>query len=117
MKDKEKVQLGEEAVYSLKQISKPQALLLGLQHTRHVWRNCISTLNHKLNISTALLMAGWELFIFSLVEKFYFLGSSFAFISGYAAVAPLLMAKQISRFGQGRRRHHYPGAIYCFFIY
>lgn len=97
MKDKEKVQLGEEAVYSLKQISKPQALLLGLQHTFAMFgATVLVPLITGLNISTALLMAGLGTLLFHLLtggKVPIFLGSSFAFISGYAAVAPVVDGK------------------------
>ena len=94
MNTKNKARLGEEAIFSLKQISKPQALLLGLQHTFAMFgATVLVPLITGLQISTSLLMAGLGTLIFHLITGGsvpIFLGSSFAFLGGYAAVAPVV---------------------------
>lgn len=94
MNRKNKARLGEEAIFSLKQISKPQALLLGLQHTFAMFgATVLVPLITGLQISTSLLMAGLGTLIFHLITGGtvpIFLGSSFAFLGGYAAVAPVV---------------------------
>ena len=92
MNSDKNTRLGEEAIYSLKQISKPQALLLGLQHTFAMFgATVLVPLITGLPISTSLLMAGLGTLLFHLITGGtvpIFLGSSFAFLGGYAAVAP-----------------------------
>lgn len=97
MKAENRVRLGEEPIYSLKEISKAQALLLGLQHTFAMFgATVLVPLITGLQISTALLMAGLGTLLFHLITGFkvpVFLGSSFAFLGGYAAVAPMVDGK------------------------
>lgn len=93
MKEQKRVRLGEEAIYSMNQISKPQAVILGLQHTFAMFgATVLVPILTGLPISTALLMAGIGTLLFHVITGFkvpVFLGSSFAFIAGYNTVAPL----------------------------
>ena len=71
----------------------PKTILLGLQHTFAMFgATVLVPLLTGLSISTTLLMAGLGTLLFHLLTKGKvpaFLGSSFAFLGGYAAVAPL----------------------------
>lgn len=97
MKKKDKSRksvLGEEGVYDARVLGKPKMLVLGFQHTFAMFgATVLVPLLTGLNMQTTLLMAGLGTLFFHLVTKFKvpaFLGSSFAFLGGYAAVAPLL---------------------------
>lgn len=72
----------------------PKTILLGMQHTFAMFgATVLVPLLTGLSISTTLLMAGLGTLLFHLLTKGKvpaFLGSSFAFLGGYAAVAPLL---------------------------
>ncbi len=69
-------------------------LILGFQHTFAMFgATVLVPLLTGLNVSTTLLMAGLGTLLFHLLTKGKvpaFLGSSFAFLGGYAAVAPML---------------------------
>lgn len=71
----------------------PKTILLGLQHTFAMFgATVLVPLLTGLNISTTLLMTGLGTLLFHIITKGKvpaFLGSSFAFLGGYAAVAPL----------------------------
>ncbi len=82
-----------EAIYDVKQLGIPKTLLLGLQHTFAMFgATVLVPILTGLSVSTTLLMAGLGTLLFHLITKGKvpaFLGSSFAFLGGYAAVAPL----------------------------
>lgn len=82
-----------EAIYDVKQLGVPKTLLLGLQHTFAMFgATVLVPILTGLSISTTLLMAGIGTLLFHFITKGKvpaFLGSSFAFLGGYAAVAPL----------------------------
>ncbi|MBQ1275034.1 MAG: uracil-xanthine permease [Cellulosilyticum sp.] len=69
-------------------------ILLGMQHTFAMFgATVLVPLLTGLNVSTTLLMAGLGTLLFHFITKGKvpaFLGSSFAFLGGYAAVAPLI---------------------------
>ena len=83
-----------EAIYDAKQLGKGQVLILGLQHMFAMFGATILVpLLTGLSISTTLLFAGVGTLLFHVVTKGKvpaFLGSSFAFLGGYATIAPLL---------------------------
>ena len=92
-KEKEKIVLGAEGVYDARKLGVPKMLVLGFQHTFAMFGATVlvPTLT-GINVSTALLFAGLGTLLFHLITKGKvpaFLGSSFAFLGGYAAVAPL----------------------------
>lgn len=82
-----------EGIYDARQLGVPKTLLLGLQHTFAMFgATVLVPLLTGLSVSTTLLMAGLGTLLFHLLTKGKvpaFLGSSFAFLGGYAAVAPL----------------------------
>lgn len=85
------------AIYSVKGLPLSKTLLLGLQHTFAMFgATVLVPLLTGLNIQMTLLMAGLGTLLFHLVtggKVPAFLGSSFAFLGGYAAVAPLTEGK------------------------
>lgn len=86
-----------KAVYDVRELGTVKMLLLGLQHMFAMFGATIMVpLLTGLNVSTTLLMAGVGTLLFHLITKGKvpaFLGSSFAFIGGYAAVAPMIDGK------------------------
>ncbi|MEA4815771.1 MAG: uracil-xanthine permease family protein [Lachnospiraceae bacterium] len=90
----EKRKFGEDAIYDAKTLGIPKMLLLGLQHVFAMFgATVLVPLITGLNVSTTLLMAGLGTLLFHFITKGKvpaFLGSSFAFLGGFAAVAPML---------------------------
>lgn len=82
------------AVYSVKDMNIGKVILLGMQHTFAMFgATVLVPLLTGLSVSTTLLMAGLGTLLFHAITKRKvpaFLGSSFAFLGGYAAVAPLI---------------------------
>lgn len=82
-----------QGIYDARQLGWPKTILLGMQHTFAMFgATVLVPLLTGLSISTTLLMAGLGTLLFHLLTKGKvpaFLGSSFAFLGGYAAVAPL----------------------------
>lgn len=91
---KEKVQIGQEGLFDARQLGVPKMLLLGLQHTFAMFgATVLVPIITGLDVSTTLLVAGLGTLLFHLIAKGRvpaFLGSSFAFLGGFAAVAPRL---------------------------
>ena len=89
--------LNDEAVYDATTLGYPKMLILGLQHTFAMFgATVLVPLLTGLDVSTTLLFAGLGTLLFHVVTKGKvpaFLGSSFAFLGGYAAVAPLIDGK------------------------
>ncbi|MBQ3090426.1 MAG: uracil-xanthine permease [Oscillospiraceae bacterium] len=81
-------------IYDARQLGTGKMFLLGLQHTFAMFgATVLVPLLTGLSVSTTLLMAGLGTLIFHFMTKGQipaFLGSSFAFLGGYAAVAPLV---------------------------
>lgn len=97
MSDKQKnpqQTLGENGIYDAKSLGAPKVLLLGVQHMFAMFGATILVpILTGLDVSTTLLFAGLGTLLFHLITKGKvpaFLGSSFAFLGGYAAVAPKL---------------------------
>ncbi len=82
------------AIYHARELGTVKMLLLGMQHTFAMFgATVLVPLLTGLNVSTTLLMAGLGTLLFHLITKGKvpaFLGSSFAFLGGYAAVAPMI---------------------------
>lgn len=91
---KQKIAIGEEGIYDARKLGIPKTVLLGLQHTFAMFgATVLVPILTGLSISTTLLMAGLGTLLFHIITKGKvpaFLGSSFAFLGGYAAVAPFL---------------------------
>ena len=82
------------AVYEVKTLGTPKTLVLGLQHLFAMFgATVLVPALTGLNVSTTLLFAGLGTLLFHLItgrKVPAFLGSSFAFLGGYAAIAPML---------------------------
>lgn len=92
----EKTKLGENGIYDAKTLGTPKVILLGLQHMFAMFGATILVpMLTGLDVSTTLLFAGLGTLLFHLITKGKvpaFLGSSFAFLGGYAAIAPMTNA-------------------------
>jgi len=86
--------VGESGIYDARTLGTPKMLLLGLQHMFAMFGATILVpMLTGLDVSTTLLFAGLGTLLFHLITKWKvpaFLGSSFAFLGGYAAVAPMI---------------------------
>lgn len=84
----------KDAIYDVKELDKGKVLMLGLQHMFAMFgATVLVPLLTGLDVSTTLLFAGLGTLLFHAISKGKipaFLGSSFAFLGGYGAVAPLL---------------------------
>ena len=87
-----KITLGENGIYDARVLGTPKMLLLGLQHMFAMFGATILVpMLTGLDVSTTLLFAGLGTLLFHLICKGKvpaFLGSSFAFLGGYFAIAP-----------------------------
>ncbi|SES77268.1 uracil-xanthine permease family protein [[Clostridium] polysaccharolyticum] len=81
-------------IYDVLQLGWPKALVLGLQHAFAMFGATVMVpMITGLSVTTTLFMAGLGTLLFHFLTKRKvpaFLGSSFAFIGGYTAVAPKL---------------------------
>ncbi len=93
-----KKELGQEAIYDARELGVPRMLVLGLQHLFAMFGATVLVpilvqgYGLPLSIQTTLLFAGLGTLLFHLCTKFKvpaFLGSSFAYLGGFAAVANL----------------------------
>ena len=82
-----------EAIYDAKTLGAGKTLILGLQHLFAMFgATVLVPVITGLDVSTTLLFAGLGTLLFHLVTGMKvpaFLGSSFAFLGGYAAIAPV----------------------------
>ena len=86
--------IGTQAIYDARTLGAPRMFVLGVQHMFAMFGATVlvPTLT-GLSVSVTLLFAGLGTLLFHLLARGRvpaFLGSSFAFIGGYAAVAPML---------------------------
>ncbi|MEG2073685.1 MAG: uracil-xanthine permease family protein [Angelakisella sp.] len=92
--EENKVQIGEEGIFDARKLGIPKMLLLGFQHVFAMFgATVLVPIITGLSVSTTLLMAGLGTLIFHFITKGKvpaFLGSSFAFLGGFAIVAPKL---------------------------
>ena len=83
-----------DAVYDVSTLGTSKTLILGLQHLFAMFgATVLVPALTGLNVSTTLLFAGLGTLLFHLVtgrKVPAFLGSSFAFLGGYAAIAPMI---------------------------
>ncbi len=90
---KEKTQIGAEGIYDARTLGIPKMLILGFQHMFAMFgATVLVPLLTGLDVATTLLCAGLGTLLFHLITGFKvpaFLGSSFAFLGGYGAIAPL----------------------------
>ena len=94
-----KTSIGDEPIYDARTLGAPRMAVLGLQHMFAMFGATVLVpilvqgYGLPLSIQTTLLFAGLGTLLFHLLTKRKvpaFLGSSFAFIGGYAAIAPML---------------------------
>lgn len=87
----------KDGIYDAKQLGAPKMIVLGIQHMFAMFGATILVpLLTGLSVSSTLLFAGLGTLLFHLITKGKvpaFLGSSFAFLGGYAAIAPLTDAE------------------------
>lgn len=83
-----------DAIYDARTLGPAKMTILGLQHMFAMFgATVLVPLLTGLSVSTTLLFAGLGTLLFHLITKKKvpaFLGSSFAFLGGYAAIAPLI---------------------------
>lgn len=91
---KEKIKVGTDGIYDARKLGGGRMVVLGFQHMFAMFGATVTVpLLTGLDISTTLLMAGLGTLLFHVFTKFKvpaFLGSSFAFLGGYATIAPML---------------------------
>lgn len=89
---KENMNVGDEGIFDAKQLGVPKMLILGLQHMFAMFgATVVVPALTGLDVSTTLLFAGLGTLLFHFLSKGKvpaFLGSSFAFLAGYWAIAP-----------------------------
>lgn len=92
-KDKGSNALGTNGIYDARALGVPKMIVLGMQHMFAMFGATILVpMLTGLDVSTTLLFAGLGTLLFHLLTKGKipaFLGSSFAFLGGYAAIAPM----------------------------
>ena len=81
-----------QGIYDARELGAPKVTILGLQHMFAMFGSTVLVpLLTGLSVSTTLLFAGLGTLLFHLLSKRKvpaFLGSSFAFLAGYFAIAP-----------------------------
>lgn len=102
MGNQERQQGNQKAIRDARQLGTPKMLVLGLQHMFAMFGATVlvpilvNGYGLPLSIQTTLFMAGLGTLMFHFITKWKvpaFLGSSFAFLGGYAAVAALSVGK------------------------
>ncbi|MDY3286401.1 MAG: uracil-xanthine permease family protein [Eubacteriales bacterium] len=87
-----KFALGEEGLFDARSLGTPRMILLGIQHMFAMFgATVLVPALTGLSVSSTLLFAGLGTLLFHLLSKGKvpaFLGSSFAFLAGYWAIAP-----------------------------
>ena len=86
------VKVGEQPIYDARELGTPKMLILGIQHLFAMFgATVLVPVLTGLSVSTTLLFAGIGTLMFHAITKKNvpaFLGSSFAFLGGYFAIAP-----------------------------
>ena len=88
----QKLKIGDQPIRNASVLGTPRMLTLGVQHMFAMFgATVLVPVITGLSVSTTLLFAGLGTLLFHLISKKKvpaFLGSSFAFLAGYAAIAP-----------------------------
>ena len=117
---KKKHNLGNEAVYDARTLGLPRMLVLGLQHLFAMFGATVlvpilvQSYGLPLSIQTTLLFAGLGTLLFHVCTKFKvpaFLGSSFAFLGGFEAVAKLDVGKFATMTGEEKLPYALGGIV------
>ena len=131
-----KAVIGEEGIFDARQLGNSKMLILGLQHMFAMFgATVLVPALTGLSVSTTLLFAGLGTLLFHFLAKGKvpaFLGSSFAFLAGYWAIAPngeaellpyacfgvacagllyLVLAALIKIFGTGKVMQYFPPIV------
>ena len=97
MSETKKEILGEQGIYDAKALGAPKTAVLGIQHMFAMFGSTVLVpLITGLSVSATLLFAGLGTLLFHLITKKKvpaFLGSSFAFLTGYGTIAGLIIMK------------------------
>ena len=118
--------LGEDPVYDAKLLGTPRMLVLGLQHLFAMFGATVlvpllvSGYGLPLSVQTTLLFAGIGTLVFHLCSMFKvpaFLGSSFAFLGGFEAVANLDSGKYATMTGAEKLPYALGGVFAAGLIY
>ena len=84
----------KQGIFDARTLGLPKMLILGIQHTFAMFgATVLVPLLTGMNVSVTLLFAGLGTLLFHVITKKKvpaFLGSSFVFLGGYAAIAPLM---------------------------
>jgi uracil permease len=92
MAEEKKLRMGVDPIYDARPLGKGKILVLGFQHMFAMFgATVLVPLLTGLSVSDTLLFAGLGTLLFHLISKRKvpaFLGSSFAFLAGYMAIAP-----------------------------
>lgn len=92
--EKKKIRVGQDEIRDARELGTPRMLTLGFQHMFAMFGATVTVpLLTVLSVSTTLLCAGCATLFFHFVTKGKvpaFLGSSFAYLAGYAAIAPMI---------------------------
>jgi len=95
---KKESSIGQQPIYDARALGLPRMLVLGLQHMFAMFGATVvvpiivSGFGLPMTVQTTLLMAGLGTLLFHICTKFKvpaFLGSSFAYLGGFAAIAEL----------------------------
>lgn len=118
--------LGQEAIYDARELGVPRMMLLGLQHLFAMFGATVlvpilvSGYGLPLSIQTTLLFAGIGTLLFHVCTKFKvpaFLGSSFAFLGGFQAVANLDSGKFAAMTGEEKLPYALGGVVVAGLLY
>ena len=118
--------LGQEAIYDARELGVPRMMLLGLQHLFAMFGATVlvpilvSGYGLPLSIQTTLLFAGIGTLLFHVCTKLKvpaFLGSSFAFLGGFQAVANLDSGKFAAMTGEEKLPYALGGVVIAGLLY
>ena len=118
--------LGQDAIYDARELGIPRMLLLGLQHLFAMFGATVlvpilvTGYGLPLSIQTTLLFAGIGTLLFHVCTKFKvpaFLGSSFAFLGGFEAVAQLDAGKFAAMTGEEKLPYALGGVVVAGLLY
>ena len=121
-----KKNLGHEAIYDARELGLPRMLVLGLQHLFAMFGATVlvpilvSGYGLPLSIQTTLLFAGLGTLLFHLCTRLQvpaFLGSSFAFLGGFEAVAKLDAGKFAGMIGAEKLPYALGGVVVAGALY
>ena len=121
-----KKNLGQDAIYDARELGIPRMLVLGLQHLFAMFGATVlvpilvTKYGLPLSIQTTLLFAGLGTLLFHLCTKLKvpaFLGSSFAFLGGFEAVASLDVGKFAGMSGEEKLPYALGGIVVAGALY